>query len=1103
MNIPAKKDIWHLVERGIVAEVTLDTETGDVNRHFNTILDCGMVVSDLGGQVVTTHALAGRLPDYRTVSPYAALVNRRSPAEWDQGDPPYILAGKIAGVLHHAAGDVWQSLTDEERITPLKNGVPGKPEAVRLMPFQHDDGSVGHIRLHDQGKYMSFPVDRGHGDYHDADGQGWRKKRAGIQVNHYYGIRADDPWLWSLFDQANMPDLFLTHTRRFDERKAPAWRTDIHKLAQMVFLYGPKGESGLQAVSDGARVSFRLEQLMQANTHHASPARGVAEGVRMPDQSAYNPARGHQSALYDALATLGLKNHLRRIAPDLVRHAEEMADLSHIREFVQGYQGFQDNPVIGLGRVIAGMPDTSLAMVVGMDEQIGDQKNILMIRVDRDLSQYRYRGQRLTEMGVDDLALMMQEQQNRPDALFAVAHLRKNPIIVPAETAFHTGGHDGADPEWVEENRRFVLSNPGLVDRAMQAFEKAQPVFPRPDQIANPFPEDEIFSQLGDLPRYQTPDDRGVMVDIPENIHFHADQVRQHQIKIDRLLKKLVAPDPVEWLADDAGVLADFKERVKKTAKSLQEIEPDQALPPLPLDIFKAASSAKSTDQAVAALWQMRKALIGHFYDTGLHYEVLDERDNPVSFDNLVAMTGRERQARFDQKLLHVQFDQLPSRPSTRKVARMFWDAGKIDDLGPEWRDFMTAEIAVYQHGVPMLDDSQQRLMTGPRALRDIDRLQQNDDGLYDRFGDHTQRAPEILAGAKDYIQQQMDRFPLTPAAMVMMGWNPHNGHPIEAIRYEIAPDNLLVIDVPDPVLKKPLQHPAVSSAFVLLVPPPDQLLEKALAAGAPIALRGAESGRLFLAPGAFVTAAPDRTAFDRVYQQAAAGYADVGYRLDPDADGLRVMGFAALVPLANTRKIDDRQPSLKIPLRVSAPPGLLFFDGLVSGGLAMMDQPLKGLILRQYEYCPQPGPLRLLETGADGHETGWELAGAVTASNSLTLIQLRQQVRRGEWPETRTRDYGFANGQDLLAQVSKLFEDDLIRPDHHLANPQKIMILDLAPVDRASMVWNPRHIVPEATLERDFLGENPDFDLAAHLAPSTLIPLQPVMAAPRRQRRL
>jgi hypothetical protein len=1106
-----QKDIWHLVERGIVAEVTFDTETADVNRSFNAILECGMVVSDLGGRVVTTHSLQGRVPDYRTVSPQAALVNRRSPAEWDQGDTPAILAGKIAEIFQKANYYLYDSLTLEQKITPEKNGKKAtKPETVRLIKYEKDNGEIGHLRLHDGGKYLSFPVDRGHADYHDEGGQGWRKKRAGIQVNHYYGIRADDPWLWGLFDQANMPDLFLTHTKQSNSQKSPAWRTDIYKMAQMVYCFGPRGEQGLETVTNGNQVSFKLEDLMQANTHAAVPARGVAEGVRMPDQSIYNPAKGHQSALYDALATLGFKNYLRQIAPDLVIHAEKMADLGLAREFVQGQNGFDDNPVVGLGRVIAGQPDPVLVMLVGMDEHAADRKDILTIRLDRDLGNYRYRGKKLVDMSADELAGMMQEQKNHPDSIFDVASLRKNPLLVTAETAAPVG-HDF---ETIEENRRYVLSNPGLVARVLVAFAKTQPVFPTAEQIANPLPEDEIFSQIGDLPRYQLSNDRQQWVDVPENIHFHADNVYRHQTKIDLLMKKIIAPDPIEWREDDPVALENFKLKIKNTTKSLATIETERALP---LNLLSAASIATSTERAVSLLWQIRKALVSNFYDTSRHYEVLDTNGNAIAFDHLAAMNGRERQARFDSKLLTIQFDTMPSRPTARKIARQFWDAGRIDQLGPEWSEFMMAEIAIYQHGEPMRDVDHQRLMTGPRALKEITRILQNNNaktghradpvrgetGDYDRFAARTNRAPEILGRAAAAIQEKMDRFALTPARMVMMGWDPRTKSPIDAIEHEISGDNLLVIDLPGPVLQKPLSHPALPSSFVLLVPPPDQQLEKALAAGSPVAFRAVETGRLYLAAGAFLQKAPDPKGFDAIYQQAAADYADAGYQLTlPDAS-LRLVGFEGLHPLANTRQIDDRMSSLRLP-------GALAFDSLVSTRFSLNGQsqglPLAGIMLRQYEYVPTLGDVRLIEVDEKGAETGWELAGRVQATQTISLRQLRLETKRGEWPEDRCQRYGYANPSHMMAGLSALFNDELIRPDRDtsLLSMEQVMIVDLAPVDRNSMAWNPHHIVPEASLTRDFLDQKPpSFDINRHLAPSMLRLKKSLLPAPPQQRRL
>lgn len=1091
--IARQNDIWHLVERGIIAEITLDTETAGVNRLYNTILECGVVVSDLAGEVLSADALHGKVPDYRTVSPQAALVNRRTPDRWDDGDPPAIIAGKIAEQFFRAPQRVYDHLDDEIQIVPIKHGIKGKTETVRLMPYQDDDGNIQHIRLHQGGKYVSWPVTSGKIDYHDSDGQGWRKKKAGIQVNHYYGIRADDPWLWSLFDQAQMPDIFLTHTRRADDRRVPAYRTDIHKMAQLVGLFGPKGEYGLSVpeTADG-RQSFRLSDLMQANTRLPGSLRDVPDGAEMPDHAHYNPALGHQSAVYDALATLGLKQYLRKIAPHLVRHAELLSDDALGREIIQGQQGFADQPVMGLGISAKGKVFTAPAMALGMDEQAGDFKRVLMIRLDTDPATYRYRGIRLQEMSQDQIAAMMREQAGQPEALFQIVSLRKNPLIVDAETLFASGQHHGIDPESLEERRHYMLQNLPLTDRIMQAFNQNFPEYKGADRLANPLPEDEIFSQIGPLERYRVRNDQGEIVDIPDLVHARAEDIHNHQVKVDRLLRKILGPDPIEWRADDPDVLDEFCEKIKKTSRSLMATDIGRVWQQ---SDFNNCINAPTASDAVTALWGLRKKLMDRFYDPGRHYEIIDDQGTRVSFDDVMSMTTRERHGRFDSGSLKVALVPLISQPSMRKMARMFWDAGRIEALGDDWQDWMQAEIALYQHGEPMLEDDQQRYVTGPHALRDIRRLRENalsttggkassdrsERGEYDRFARSTDQALEILEQAENFIRQRMQQFPLTPEAMVATGWNPQNGRAIDWIRHEVPADEIMVTTAPDALIRTPLAHPDYGTGLIVM-PLPAQIRQH-VADGGALVLQGAESGAQFLAAMTSIKPAPPKTA-DYFWQQITNAYADSGLSVDAGHPDMVMIMVADTYPLAGTRTPDPSQQTLHVR-------GQQDFLHLVSAPLGYDDRTLQGMMMREYDYIPKPGPVRLLETDDQDAETGWELAGNITAVKSITLPELRLQARRKEWPSERTRQYGFSDANHMIGVLSRQFSDQLVRPlragGPATINEEKIMIIDLDPVDRQSMLWNPRHVVPEASVERDFL--NPDRAIDLKFVPNDLSP--------------
>ncbi|MEO0392091.1 MAG: hypothetical protein AAF213_02460 [Pseudomonadota bacterium] len=1096
--IPTWDEIGHLLERGQVAQIVYDTETSDTSRNYNSILDLGLVVADNANRPVHTLEVDARVPDHRVIAPQAALVNKRGPEDWDSGVSQHRLAGMFVDAVRNAPKRVYERLTDEDQIQPITKGVMRKEETVRKLYFRDEQGEVQHARLHDKGKYVSIPVKGGKFTYEDADGTKWLKKRSAIGVKHFYGNHADDQWMWRALDGANVPDIFLTHTKKNDARKPGAYRTDKHKVAQMVRLYGPQGEEGLQTLKkpDGSE-SFRLQDMMVANTRHAVPERGLMDGTRMPDGAEYNELKGHKRALIDALATLGLDTYLRRIAPDLVKLSELNADFETMKDFVHGHDHFQDRPVIGMGRIIRGRAAAHMGMLVDIDEEHGDFKNVLFVRLDVDLPNYTYGGKRLMEMTEDELVTMIKDQRRSPDALFQQEHLRKNPNLVPAEVAYDAGRANGFDPELLEENRRYLMANDEFFGRVMNAWAKSQPNFERAHEIPNALPEEEIFTGIGDLPYYTVKDSHGELRDIPLAIHQRADDARNHGRNVDRQLRMLVEPDALEWDLDREDGLKDFQDKLKRAKKALERYGWHH---PKVMTAIDVGIGLKSPEQAVDHIWKMRKLMMGKFNDHSMSYEVQDRNGNQVPFEQIVEMHPQELLSRLDAGSLKVEVERLRSMPSTRKLARAFWEEGRIDELGVEWRQFVEDEIAFYQAGIPNLDPEDQPLMTIPRAKKEVEKLLANErrgknrradpdkgeHGQFEQFAAGTDDAVQMLEGLKVWLDDRAAKFPLTDEAKVRMGWDPVTNFPIEHVRYEIEGKDAIVIDVPDKLIDQPLGDRNLADNFMLMYGPKKTDLGKALKAGKSIVVRGAESGKMFLATGATIASAPKAAEFPEVFREAEARYQDSGYILPKNNGQMLMLAAESFTPLANTRAIDETVQAVKVQRQED-------FDAMVSPTLGMTKKPLTGLVLREYEFTPEAGKARFQETDADGVETGWELEGDIKSVRKMTLMDLRSQVRRKKFTDKDAIRYGYMGTSDMLARVSKMFDDELVRERRSIGpgstSDEQFMLVDLErPVKRDTMAYLNHLATPEASIKREFLGDRtPDFDLKKQRKPSVL----------------
>lgn len=1103
--IPTWDEIGHLLERGQVAEVYYDTETVDTSRKFNAILDLGLATTDLAGRVVDTLEVDARVPDNRIMSPRAALVNRRGQRDWDRGVSQQEMAGRMADALRRAPLKVFDELTDEEVITPITSKGYRPEETVRKLYFRDEDGEVKHARLHQGGKYVSIPIKSGRGTYTDPDGQQWKRMRSSVGVNHFYGIRADDPWMWSAFDTAGMPDIFLTHTRKSDARQVGAFRTDIHKLAQMVYLYGPDGEQGLQTLENGmGGRSFRLEDLMNANTRNAVPERGIEDGVRMPDGSQYNDKKGHKRALVDALAVAGFKSYLRRIAPDVMKHAETNADFNTQREFVAGANGFDDHPVLGMGRVILGRAAGHMGMMVNLDEEYGDFKNALLIKLDTDLQGFRYHGKRLLEMSEDELVDMIKEQKRDPNALFQTEHLRKNPILVPQEMAIRAGQNNGWDPERIEENRRYLIENPVFLERAMKAWNRAQPEFQRAHEITNPLPEDELFTNVGPLPYYQVKVEGSEEARLVHRaIHVKAEDVLNNARKIDRAMRMGIETDPVEFDPEREGVLEEFKAKMELARKTLErENVSDYVI----LDLVHAAERAPTVEAAQNAIWDMRKGFMGRFNDFSLSYEVHDENGNQIDFQDIVTMQEHDLLNRLQMGRISIEFESIPTQPSTQKLARKFWDEGRIDDLGAEWKAYMELRIPEYLHGRPDRDPSEQDWMTGPRALEEIEELL-SDPVEFEKFAAGKEDATQMLEALREAIIAKLEKFPFTDEAKVATGWDPKTNQSIPYIEYEVAAENTIVIDVPDRHLENPLSERLVADKFLMMYGPKGVNLAKELKAGKELVLRGAETGKMYLAAGATVDRAPAKGDFPEAYAQAEAGYQNSGYVMPRNNGSMLAVKVEALHPLANTRDVDLDMQSVKVPRAED-------FEAMVSPTLGLTAKPLTGMVMRKYEFVPTTGPTRFQETDAEGKETGWEIEGEIKSVREMTLLELRDEIKSRKFKNADARRYGYADTTDMMAHVSHMFDDELAVPRRDRrpgsTSSETFVLVDLKKaVKPETMTYLDYRDEPEASIQREFIGDRrTSFDLRKQRKPVTLTKLSdvandPAPAPPTKKRKL
>lgn len=1061
--------VEHLIKDGKFLTLYYDFEATDLNPMFAAPTQfCGKIM-DVQGQVIDTLKMDIQVPEDVVVSPQAAIITQSDPTKLYEAEgrvPPHIAAAKIMLFFRNPYRALWDQLEGKAITLPE---APGKEKEVRVYTVKSADGSKeATMRLHQGGKFISVPypdearLPDGANTYRDADGTRWKRFPAPAITKGHNIRRYDDRLLWSFLHRNMSDELFITHTKKFQR-----FRVDTLDLAKMVALLDDGGENGFKPGSKINKATnqpyqaFTLSSLMKANTRDPIPERGLDEGVRMPDGSKYDESYAHADAEYDVDATIALNAYLRKRSPEILKMMETNSDFERIKPFLIGGDGFEMHPLRCFARdTFPHGAQLHTGMCVNINEEIEERRQAVMIRTDLDqpLESYTFRSKKLLDMSVDELAVMLEAQQGKPDALCEVINLRKNPRVLPAEMAFRHG--KGGDPDTNEANRRFMLAHEGLCQKLMQAHSKTVPPMPDYRSIRNPQAEEHLFTGIASPKRYEFEMD-GKTVLLAEDVHAEWVKALRRTRAIDALLRRALKPQTVEIESREDTLLA-FIERMKTVDKHLQKYLGDDAAPsydatdeldgeqfdfkllPQPDQCFmppkwdrvddperpgktkrvrhemSPAECEELTGNAVEYLWKLRAELMHEFHDNTTRFTVQDRYGHDIPFTELNRMKQGDRADRLRTGEYSIQLEQL--NWSAELVARMFRDAGRLewvksywaergrDDKLREWQqwdDHLAAHRAHRVHGAPHEDVDQKRWMTASKALKETTRIRTNlrkgdvramedEWGEWDSFMPEHHTAEPILHASEQLVRAQIEQNPLTQARQLTMGYDPATGFPMEHAPYEIpANAKIITIDVPDRMLEQPLSHHHVAQKILMLNPNAEQ--RRALAQAGPdsyLFLRGAQTGRTYLATKPALLSS-ERIAPTPYFSEV---YSAAANRYEDSNVAAPEAG--KFLPLA----VEDLAP---IPGTIDGSVQAVKisrwedFMATVSPALGYRDMPLTGLVIKDYGFQPHEGPIRLQGMCLDTHkpglvESGWEVRSTVTRSHSLTLKEVRERINTG-----------------------------------------------------------------------------------------------------------
>lgn len=915
--------------------------------------------------------------------------------------------------------------------------------------------------------------------YWDADKTRWRRIAAPAMTQGHNISRFDDRLLWAFLHRHMGDEIFLTHTKKFQR-----FRLDTLSLAKLVAQLDDGSQNSfktgtkIDAKTNQTYTSYTLSSLMEANTRDANPERGIDEGVRMPDGSKYDRALAHQDPEYDVLACMSLHAYMRKRVPDAVRIIEENADFDQLKPFlIGGSDGFEIHPLRGFTRnIYPNHAQMHLGICVGINEEIEERRRALLIRTDIGiaLEEYTYRGKKLLEMSDGELRAMLDKQLNSrerdSEALFESISLRKNPAVVPKEMVIARGA--GGNLDLNEANRRFILANRELVDKLMKAHSATMPPMSDHSTIRNPQGEEHLFTGLAVPKRYEYEMD-GKQVMVPESVHQEWVKVLRRNRNIDAVLHRALKPQTIE-IEVRPDTLEAFIERMDSVNKALQKYYHTECimLPPPEYSfiprwdevpnpdkpgktkkvphVMSQIECKELTHNAVEYLWKLRAELMYEFHDNSTQYTVQNRYGQDIPFpvlnrnedDTARRINSGEwhvvpEELNYSAELLARMFKNADENPNRIEwVKKYFADQGRSDQLQnwERWERYFEAKPALNAYGAPHENTDVKRWITAEKGLKEVDRIranlrlngdlraEENQWGLWDIFMRNSAKAEHILNECEAYYKSMMEKNPLTPQKMQLLGYDPDTKFhfPILHAPYEIPSGaKTLTFDVPDLMLEQPLSHTDVAHSMVMLELTPKQ--RKALEEAGPdtcVFLRGAQTGRKFLAVKHHLLSADEITPsyyFDPVYNDAENRFWDSGVN-PPPREHMAALAVEALEPVR--AKVNDAAQTVKIPRWID-------FMATVSEELGARQTKLAGLAIKDAGYTPTIGAARLQGMVADEKKTGvtesgWEVPTTIRCVHTTTLEEAKERIKIGRQQIRVSVALGFDSVEAARAAVTQ-----------------------------------------------------------------------------------
>lgn len=1063
-KIAKKADVKNRVNKGIIFSGYYDTETTDLDKRFAEILQFGAVTTDLAGNVIHTVNHRGKPSGYNVISPFAWSVQHLHERDLEQGDSQYILAGKTAQYFRHL-GHLNEAPYAKEFLKMCRyTGSKGGFDGYYSYPVLDDNGEIdwNYLRINENLRKIYV---------YDEETETWNKRKCGAMSVGYNNVNADDQWIWTGQHMACMENIFATHLPQNN-----LTRMDALRVTEALYSAGQKGENGIKAgrkkhpITGKDILSLSQGDVMEANTHHASELRGILEGMTQPDGTYVDIDQLH-GALKDAYALAGWVEFMRQREPDPSSQMEDNMNWKDVIERMTAKRGsIGAHPILAYTDKIYPVLTKQMVSLITTDSYRHNPKTALVFNLNIDPETYRWpeNGKNLKEMDESEYALLIKDSLRNHNGLFKIIQTHHNPRLLDAKTGFAAGFNNDLDMPTLHKRAKY-FKNPDLIKTIKAGLQIARPRLDGPERLLLPQPEEELFN-------FSTLEIHDPEAGEDAQVHQYrypylkaAHDSRKAIMQITGYWLKAIEPDDDILLnnyesdnnALDAAI-QQFKGKIKELNKRLKS----KGGPPLPepdTDIHDQHSAKRY--KAKLLFFARNYFATGTLQDIGDEFWFENRNGHKIPENSLKDWSlARITQAK-ENGDLNICHEQLHFRKNI--IDRNIEQLGIASMLGEHALKELHAVKALKHHGIPA-QNGHDRWYTIAQARKDVQKILDNEltdedikaldrrmPGVWEKFMNDHHGAQASLNSYISYLEKLEKQYPeFTPKDQLLVGINPSTGKPLPQVDYEVSPENITQISVPDRYLENPVIDPTTGHPLWLI--PLSKIfnkkaLDQALKDKKDIVLSASATGKQYHLPKAVQVNLPKcGGAWEKFYRQVQSKFADSGIELPASKNLAAIIGEGPYPLHVSHEHSTLPEQSLHVPQS--------HLEALINHKFAGYQTPVEGIIVRDDKLHIETGSIRLLERNeTEDQPTGWVIDAQISSAQRIGLKEI------SKISDKNAQRYGYPNTEEMKQALSSLFADKKRKfsdPDN------KVWLIDVADIKGKSMDYIKPDSAPKSIIK-------------------------------------